>query len=399
MVDVFGNEIIGAYTNGVAVQAIYANGVLVWPTTPPPPSGPYYINWLPTNVSTGFHIDGVSYQTGDYEGSFTWDGGVITSSAFDATYTGQAGASSISSIKTNAYRINNKAFYGCYSLKSISLPDCQYIGDSVFQGCSFYFTDVDLPKCSYIGSYAFNNCGLYFLSLPKCEYIGNYAFQSCSRLLIRNWNASYTLPQCKYIGSYAFNGCSTKLSQIKLPKCSYLDNGAFQSCYNLSSVSLPKCEYIGNKAFDSCSSLKSISLPVCSYIGKYAFDGCSSLSSVSLPKCEYIGNGGFANCTSLSSISLPKCEYIGDLAFMSCYSLRWDLSLPVCSYIGSGAFALCSIDIIRLGYSGVCTLVSSNAFLGTRITSSTGVIYVAGNVNSYKTAPGWSYFKDRIVHY
>lgn len=36
MVDVFGNEIIGAYTNGVAIQAIYAYGNLVWPVGPSP---------------------------------------------------------------------------------------------------------------------------------------------------------------------------------------------------------------------------------------------------------------------------------------------------------------------------------------------------------------------------
>ena len=80
MVDVFGNEIIGAYTNGVTVQAIYAYGNLVWPVGPF-----YYVQWdRGTAYSGTFSMEGNTYNYSDYYPSncFSRFSGVITSSAF-----------------------------------------------------------------------------------------------------------------------------------------------------------------------------------------------------------------------------------------------------------------------------------------------------------------------------
>ena len=137
------------------------------------------------------------------------------------------------------------------------------------------------------------------------------------------------------------------------------------------------CSYIGSYAFYSCP-FSQVSLPVCSYIEDYAFGNCTSLSQVSLPVCSYIGSSAFTYCSSLSQISLPVCEVIKDAAFLGCTSL----------------------SIITLGYSGVCMLDLSIAFLNTQITSSTGRIYVpASLVSAYKSATNWSYFSAIIQSY
>ena len=197
--------------------------------------------------------------------------------------------------------------------------------------------------------------------------IGDWAFHTCSLTQV-------SLPMCGYIGSCAFSDCSS-LKQVSLPMCSYIGSYAFQDCYSLSQVSLPVCESIGEFAFRYCRSLKQVSLPVCSYIGMEVFYSCRSLSQVSLPVCSYIGNTAFCFCRSLSQVSLPICNYIGRLAFYSCSSL----------------------STITIGYSGVCSLDGISVFDDTKITSSTGSIYVpASLVDAYKSAKNWSAYSNRI---
>lgn len=217
------------------------------------PMSSYYINWLPTNVSTDFHIDGVSYNTTYFGGSFYWNGGIITSSAFDATYSGQENASYITYIETNAYSIERKAFYHCRSLKSAYLSQCEYMDDYAFNGC-WSLSDVSLPVCK---------------SVPYQTFI------SCS-----------------------------SLSQISLPECRFVGNMAFAKLQNLKKVDLPKCITIDFDAFGECTSLTQISLPVCTYISNYAFQGCTNLSSIDLPRVSIIRQGGFENCKKLSTLIL-----------------------------------------------------------------------------------------------
>ena len=140
-----------------------------------------------------------------------------------------------------------------------------------------------------------------------------------------------------------------------------------------------------------------MNLPMCSYISNYAFTNCRSLTQVNLPMCGYIDSNTFKDCYSLSQISLPVCSYIGTDVFWNCYSLS-QVSLPMCSSIDSWVFENCSsLSIITIGYSGVCSLKNSNAFSKTQITSSTGSIYVPTSlVDSYKSAPNWSYFSTQI---
>ena len=134
-----------------------------------------------------------------------------------------------------------------------------------------------------------------------------------------------------------------------------------------------------------------------SFVASSAFYGNKSIQTVNLPYTTSVGSYAFYNCTSLSQVSLPMCSYIGGNAFYNCTSLT-QMSLPMCSYIDSGAFYRCrSLSIITIGYSGICSLISSDVFNGAQITSSTGSIYVTTSlVDEYKSAPNWSYFSTQI---
>lgn len=177
-----------------------------------------------------------------------------------------------------------------------------------------------------------------------------------------------------FVASSVFQNNQT-IQTVNLPYATSVGNEAFASCYGLNQFSLPMCSYIGDSAFYVCRPISQVDLPMCSYLGSYAFNGCWSIAQVSLPVCGFIGRGVFGDCSYISQVNLPMC-----------------------SYIGGNAFGWCTIlSIITIGYSSVCSLGDSNAFYATQITSSTGSIYVPTSlVDSYKSAPNWSYFSTQI---
>ena len=88
---------------------------------------------------------------------------------------------SLTSYAGGELAIGNNAFTSCYSLTTVSFPQCSYIGNNAFAYCRG-LTSVSFPKCEYIGSYAFDDCYLLSgtLSIPYCSYIGDYAFNGLS---------------------------------------------------------------------------------------------------------------------------------------------------------------------------------------------------------------------------
>ena len=134
-----------------------------------------------------------------------------------------------------------------------------------------------------------------------------------------------------------------------------------------------------------------------SFVARNAFMSNITIQTVNLPYATSVGYGAFYKCPSLTQVNLPMCEYISGDAFFNCPSLT-QISLPMCSYIGYEAFYGCrSLSIITIGYSSVCRLDNSNVFGNTQITSSIGSIYVTASlVDSYKSAPNWSYFSTQI---
>ena len=327
------------------------------------------------------------------------------------------------------------AFYNCSSATRVYAPSCTYIADGYIGNPSAAFpsyygtfaycwslTSVDLPVCSYVGAFTFQYCGsLSEVYLPACTSIGASAFASCANL------RSVDLPECKVIGREAFYNCQ-KLSSLSLPMCEEIMSGAFESCCGLSgtldlpacksiswyafdcrvwnttggpgkitSLSLPICETIGGNAFQnhpltevylpnvtsmtgtafaSCYSITYVECPLletvnnfsgssyhytsmsfigCKSLGAVAFQSLSYLRDVNIPNCETVGYGAFAGCTALESIDLPSCKVISSTAFYGCTSLS-SISIPLCTSIWSSAFAGCtnlmSVSMPNVQYLG-----------------------------------------------
>ena len=109
------------------------------------------------------------------------------------------------SIKEGVRIICNNAFSGCFSLKSLVIPDSvTRIGDSAFFCCEFLRSVVIPDSVTNIGDGAFGNCySLTSIAIPSSvTSIGKGAFNGCSSL------TSIAIPDSvTSIGDNTFKGC------------------------------------------------------------------------------------------------------------------------------------------------------------------------------------------------
>ena len=133
--------------------------------------------------------------------------------------------------------ISSHAFWSCYSLTSITIPDgVTSIGESAFNAC-YSLSSITIPN--------------------SVTSIGESAFDKCYSL------SSITIPDgVTSIGKSAFYECYS-LSSIIIPDgVTSIGNGAFYECYSLSSIIIPDgVTSIGISAFYYCYSLSSITIP------------------------------------------------------------------------------------------------------------------------------------------
>ena len=311
----------------------------------------------------------------------------------------------------NVTSIGERAFYECYSLTSITIPNSiTNIGERAFYYCTSLIS-ISIPNnVTNIGTYAFYNCSsLTSITIPNSvTSIGMYVFCNCTSLISitipnnvtnieknafynsgiyndrLNWNnnvlyisnclieadgsisGDYTIANhTQLIANAAFSKCSALIS-ISLPNSIMsIGDDTFSGCSALTSISLPdSIMSIGDNAFSGCSALTSISLPnKITSIGNNAFRNCSSLYSITIPdNVTYLGNSVFSNCSSLHSVTIGNSvTSLREKAFFNCFSLT-SISLPnSVTSIGKDAFSLCSsLTSVTIGNS--VTSIGKNAF-------------------------------------
>ena len=316
--------------------------------------------------------------------------------------------------KLNGYtvtEIGRYAFYGCYSLKSVVIPDSvTSIGYSAFENCSSLTSVVIPDSVTSIGDRAFCNCSsLTSVVIPdSITNIGSYTFYGCSSL------TSVVIPDSvTSIGSYAFYGCNSLTSIVIPDSVTNIGSGALAYCGSLINISvsaenqnytdidgniyskdeLTLVQYatgktdisfiipnsvtsIGNHAFAGCHSFKSINIPdSVTSIGRYAFENCSSLTSVVIPdSVTSFGYSAFSGCSSLTSVVIgDSITSISDYAFQYCSSLTSVVIPDSVTSIGSSAFSGCS-SLTSVVIPDSVTSIGSSAFSGC---SSLNEVYIS----------------------
>lgn len=307
-------------------------------------------------------------------------------------------------------KLGDRAFYGCTSLKKITLPSTiTNLGWECFDGATIVtsmatvppvidksedetssipmgeFVLVNVPEAS-LDSYKSANywkdmAKRIFPIGTKFDYdVTTEAQPSTSDLLdkvgLKNANSIVSLKVKGSINSYDvmvirnkmdnlhyldlsdanvvensyeyYTGCSTKNDTI--------GRNAFRELSKLVTISLPNSvKAIESGALYKCTKLKSVVLPENLQSIEYgdwssgAFADCYSLTDVKFKACNFIGSYAFSNCYALNHVTLPPdLKTIDQRAFANCSSLHSVDFPPLLESIGSYAFQSCALDSISL---------------------------------------------------
>ena len=308
---------------------------------------------VPLRIETGSGTSGSGSATG-------YDVTVIDSAAF----AGNAGLTSVtmlggstggnnnssSTAATGLLTIRDRAFYGCPSLTTVTIPATVIsIGSQAFSDCpALTALNVNAGNQSYV-----SNDGVLY------EYMG---YSSSSNANSGAYN-TYTLlqyPSGKLSAGYtAPAAIASRLTAIS--------QGAFAGAQSLSTINLPESvQTIGDEAFRNCTALTTITIPdKVTTIPRYAFSGCTALTSVSIPDdVVSIAEGAFENCYALDSIKLPsKLSSVSASTFFGCSKLS-EVTIPSgVVNIGAKAFAYCA-SLVKITIPATVTVIGQNAFLG-----------------------------------
>ena len=239
-------------------------------------------------------------------------------------------------IPNSVISIRDFAFYGCFSLTSVTIPNSvTSIGNSAFYQCKS-LTSVIIPNSvTNIGNGAFNYCSsLTSITIPNnVTSIRDYTFSHCSGL------TSVVIPNSVTSIDYSAFQCCTSLTSITIPdSVTSIGGGAFQYCSKLTSVTIGNgVTSIGYYAFYYCPSLISINVDV-NNPNYFSVDGVlfnknettiiqypigNTRSEFTIPNgVTSIGELTFYGCKYLTSITIPNSvrNIVGEI-FWDCFSL------------------------------------------------------------------------------
>nr|DAO56663.1 MAG TPA: leucine-rich repeat protein [Caudoviricetes sp.] len=206
--------------------------------------------------------------------------------------------------------IGNKAFYDCYSLKAISIPNyITKIANHMFYYC-YSLTFLTIPSgVKEIWQQPFFKCqSLNTVAIPKgISWFSDGTFMGCSSLKSVTIDGTFTS-----LLANMFNGCFTLTSFIIPTTITKLDSGVFANCSSLLSITLPnKITKIDGYTFEYCYSLLSLAIPNgITSIKAYTFIDCYSMqfydfsNHTSVPTLENIN--AFSNIPTDCQIRVPS---------------------------------------------------------------------------------------------
>ena len=191
---------------------------------------------------------------------------VITSATFPSTLT----------------TIQDEAFSGCGSLKSVNFGSVTGIGKKAFYEC-ILLTEANVPNLSNLGLSAFERCtSLTSFKAPRLERMAVAAFKDCSNLKTTDLSGLKSFITDDGGNSNAFENCSA-LEEIELPAFTsdtlpgHVFDGTALKTFDFTTYTSIKT--IGEQAFAQCHNLRYVLLSAYVVnVEENAFYDCSGLN-------------------------------------------------------------------------------------------------------------------------
>ncbi len=304
----------------------------------------------------------------------------------DDGYTYSVGAPNLVAVKApEATEVGDDAFWRCYGLRSVWLPNVEIIGEDSFSETAIY--EANFPKLTSIGDNAFRSCeSLKVLRFPVLKELTGGEFIDIAIEHV----SDVEFPVLEKISGYSFS-YSPALKSVSLSNVTYIEKSAFKESSNLESVDFPSLKEIENGgdydsgAFYGCDNLTAINMPKVEKIGSFTFAYCAKLEEANLPELTYLSRAAFLRCTNLKSIYMPKLTYAGSSNFLECSSLV-EVSLPLLSILEAETFDGC--DSMVSGYFPSVNEINPRVFSGclylSELTISTAVNFIGASATAFE---------------
>ncbi len=280
-------------------------------------------------------------------------------------------------IPNSVTNIERRAFAACQNLLGVIMGNgVRSIGREAFSSCTSLSSVQMGSSVERIEYQAFAYCAaLASLNIPSAQYLGNSVFDGCTNL------QQVLLPEgLDSIGENAFGNCQS-LSSISLPNTlQYLGERAFTSCSSLTSLTIPpSVTYIGNCAIQNCTSLTDV---------YFNADSCLTMSAVPGWKRE----SAFQNSNPSLQIHLGNnVKHLPDYAFYGCNNVSEIIIPASVTRIGSGAFSdMGNLSLIR----SYATVPPTASYLVSSSKYSIPLYVPCTAILDYQQAPGWSSFTN-----